>query len=269
MRSGTLIGVIAVAAAIILGLTWYFRTTVPVPAPAVPETITVPETVGAIAGPEPDHARPIEATPPSPVAEAPAVILPALDASDGFLRERLAGSLLPEAWVEKEDLIRRLAVVIENTGRGEIPRRQLDFMAPEGRFQIRTREDEAGEERIFVDPSSYARFDRYVDALESVPPETLATMLTDVYPLIDQALGELGAGEAVLPRVLAAIDQVLAVPVIPGDVELVQPKVFYEYAEPELEGLSPLQKQVLRMGPANVTRVQAYASALRVALLRY
>ena len=48
-----------------------------------------------------------------------------------------------------------------------------------------------------------------------------------------------------------------------GDVELIQPKVFYEYADPALEGLSPLQKQALRMGPENVTRLKAYLTTLR------
>jgi hypothetical protein len=47
-----------------------------------------------------------------------------------------------------------------------------------------------------------------------------------------------------------------AVPVLTEPVELVRPKVFYEYADPKLERLAPLQKQVLRMGPDNVRRLQ-------------
>ena len=95
-----------------------------------------------------------------------------------------------------------------------------------------------------------------------------AAFLTDAYPLLEEALAELGSREAVLPQIAGAIDQLLAVPVIRDDIELLQPKVFYEYADPSLEGLSPLQKQALRMGPANVVRLQSYLRALRSELLR-
>jgi len=46
----------------------------------------------------------------------------------------------------------------------------------------------------------------------------------------------------------------------------VQPKVFYRYADDELEALSALQKQVLRMGPGNVKRLQTYLQAFQIAL---
>ena len=55
----------------------------------------------------------------------------------------------------------------------------------------------------------------------------------------------------------------LAVPVLRGDIELVQPKVLFEYADPALEGLTDLQKQVLRMGPDNVERLQTYLRSMR------
>jgi len=48
----------------------------------------------------------------------------------------------------------------------------------------------------------------------------------------------------------------------------VQPKVFYEYADPALEGLKPLQKQALRMGPSNVRRLKAYLTRLRAELVK-
>jgi hypothetical protein len=62
--------------------------------------------------------------------------------------------------------------------------------------------------------------------------------------------------------------EVLEVPVLEGEgrVELVQPNVMYEFANPELESLSPLQKQVLRMGPENVRRLQSYLRDLAAAM---
>jgi hypothetical protein len=94
----------------------------------------------------------------------------------------------------------------------------------------------------------------------------MAGLLIRVQPLLNEALQELGLrdpGDALLD---AAIEQVLAVPVLEGDVPLLQPNVLYEFADPVLEALSPLQKQILRTGPDNVRRIQAYLRLVREAL---
>ena len=52
-------------------------------------------------------------------------------------------------------------------------------------------------------------------------------------------------------------------PIEGADIELVQPKVLFRYADSRLESLSGLQKQVLRMGPENTRRLKAYVTRLR------
>ncbi|MFW6093742.1 MAG: DUF3014 domain-containing protein [Pseudomonadota bacterium] len=179
--------------------------------------------------------------------------LPPLQESDPFVRERLEPMDLPEPWLEQGDYVRRLAVVAENATRGTYPRRQLEFLAPGEPFQV-SREGE----RIFIDPASYRRYDPYVEEVVSVDPARVAGLLETLSPLLETALAEVGV-EAPPGEVLArAMEEVMAVPVLPERVELVQPNVMYEYADEELESLSPLKKQVLRMGPENVERLQAY-----------
>lgn len=269
MRSSFLIAGLAVAAAVILGLTYFYRLSGEdrdaAESVAVPPVDSRPTTEAPGEGP----ATVMEETPPSPVIRAPEFVLPPLNASDAFVRERLPETI-PEVWIGKDDLLRRLAVLVENASRGELPRRQLSFLAPDGKFVVREvpGTTEAEDARLFIDPASYRRYDRYVDVLESVPPETLAALLADTEPLIQQAVKELGVDGEASTQMLTAIDQVLAVPVLEGDVALVQPKVFYEFADPALEALSPLQKQVLRMGPENVKRLKSYLTALRAELER-
>jgi hypothetical protein len=41
----------------------------------------------------------------------------------------------------------------------------------------------------------------------------------------------------------------------------------YKYADPQLEELTPMQKQLLRMGPDNIRRIKEQARALREGLL--
>ncbi|MCZ6617744.1 MAG: DUF3014 domain-containing protein [Gammaproteobacteria bacterium] len=199
---------------------------------------------------------------PEVVARAePEIELPGLDDSDGFVLGQLASFDLPELWIQREDLMRRLAVVVDNAGKGQYPRRQLGFLAPTGVFKVRR----SGAE-IFVDPVSYSRYDTYLDIIEKIDPELLAESLMLFEPLLLDGLAELGNRQGVGEQIDAAIGQVLAVPVLQGDVRLVQPKVFYQYADAKLEALSPLQKQVLRAGPINVARLQRYLASLRDAL---
>ena len=268
MRSSFLIAALAIAGAIILGLTFYLgdsedetadREPLPQPGPAA-------DAVPDAAAPASAAEEVMTQTPPSPAINEPVLVLPTLNESDAFVRERIPEAV-PAPWREREDLLRRAAVVLENSTRGEIPKRQLSFMAPDGLYPVRKEEvPGADRPRFFVDPAGYERYDRYLDMLEALPPEEMALLLTDTAPLLGEALAELGTQVAADVAILEAVDQLLAVPVLSGEVELVQPKVLFEYADPTLENLTDLQKQVLRMGPDNVARLQAYLRTMRAGL---
>jgi hypothetical protein len=258
------------AAAIILSLN-YFLGESGAPSESQ-ETVEGPIVPDLSAEPEAPPESPIDETPSQPVEPQPVgsesggvqeLRLPPLDQSDELVREVLSGSMLPDDWVSQDDLLRRLAVLVENAARGEYPRRQLGFLAPEGKFKVR----EQGQ-TLFIDPESFRRYDGYLDILESIPAESLAGLLNDAAPLLEEAMGELGSTASPSAQLLTAIDQILAVPVIRGDIELIQPKVFYEYADPALEGLSAVQKQAVRLGPDNLTRLKNYLVDLRLRLLR-
>ena len=198
-------------------------------------------------------AEPAEA----PVAEPPT--LPPLDESDAFVREQTQSVCLPVAWTVAENLARRASVLIENASRGELPPKRGGLLPPLDAFPVR-REGE----RFFVDESGYRRFDPYLDDLEAIDPERLADCIRMLGPLLDQALNELGYADGAQAGIAAAVEQILAVPEPSADlrIELVQPKVLYHYADPRLESLSDLQKQVLRMGPDNTRRLKAYSERL-------
>lgn len=247
-----IIAVIVVAALLVIG--WaMFGGGEPEPAPAEP--VEAPPTP-SLTAPKPVDPTPVEA-PAEVVPAEPEVVLPPLPESDPFVRERLEPMELPAPWVEQGDYVRRLAVLAENATRGDYPRRQLAFLAPSGPFKVVEQND-----RTYIDPVSYDRYDRYVDELESVEPQTLADLLVTLDPLVEAALNEIGVDAPPGEVFGAAMREVLEVPVLEGDVELVQPNVMYKYANPELEALSPLQKQVLRMGPDNVRRLQSYLREL-------
>jgi hypothetical protein len=192
------------------------------------------------------------------VDPVPSVSLPSLAESDPFVREQLEPFSLPEAWIEQNHLLRRLAVFADNVMRGDLSRRQLEFAKPEGRFRVIMKDG-----RLYGDPNNAARFDFYLDRLESVDPLALAELLGMLGPLIDDALEELGSTTGASDVIHAAIDRILEVPIRMDALELVQRNVLYEYVDPDLESLPPLDKQLLRLGPTNFARLKAYLLTLR------
>lgn len=227
-----------------------------VPASDVPAT---EEVVSADPAPE----RPATKPPVQPDAAEPVpapVVLPVLDASDAFVREHLAPELGSEgdAWLDEPDLVLRAAAVIANGRDGNVPRRLLGFVTVPGKFAVERADDIA-----VIAPETHARFDAVVQTATSIPPARAAELVVLFEPLLGDALRALARGESPRRLLLATLDEVLRTPVTEGPIAVEQPKVFYRYADPTLEGRSPLQKQLLRMGPANVRALQAYSRELR------
>ena len=235
----------------------------PVPAPASPP-VAAPLPPAPVPSPPPvalpeETSEAPEAPPPDELAAVDKP-LPSLNDSDGFVRGQAAGFNLPSIWTVDGDLVRRFAVLIENAGKGEVPSKRLGLsvLSPAEKFPVRQ-----DGERFFLDPAGYARYDPYLDQLERLAPAALATFVSLLSPLLNEALGELDYGGDAEGAVLAAIDQALAAPVVEGDIELVRPGLMFQYADPALESLGGLQKQVLRMGPRNAQRLHAYLRRLR------
>ena len=224
------------------------------PATQAPSVAAVDEAQDAGIG-----AEPVPAACPAVSAPPP----PNLVESDGFVRERLTciGALAP-LWLEEDDLARRAAVLLENAKTGRVPRRQMAFMALETPFKAMRHG-----EGTYVDPASWRRYDHTTDVLTCMNPARAAALVRTFEPLLVAALSELGvATEGAGDHIDAALAQIEATPLPPGRVPLVRPKALYEYADPALEALPPLQKQLLRMGPANLARLKDYARQVRAAL---
>ena len=87
------------------------------------------------------------------------------------------------------------------------------------------------------------------------------------YPLLQQSYEDLGyPGRYFNDRLVTVIDHLLETPNVKGPIELTQPNVLFEFADPQIEALSSGQKLLLRMGPDNAKRVQAKLKELRRAV---
>lgn len=235
--------------------------------PAPPVTSAALDAVPA-ESPVPD----VSATPPAAVesvAEPPPVEpvapLPALDESDPLIRELAADvAARPElrAWLGTSDLLRRFVAAVANLADGESPRQQLLFLAPKEPFRVIQQDD-----RIVADPRSHARYGVFADVFASLDAAAAVAVYRSAQPLFEAAYADLGIPERSFEETLrAAIQELLKAPSLEGAVALRRIGNYYEYPDEEIEGLSPAQRHLLRMGPRNVQRIQEKLREIQRAL---
>ncbi len=189
-----------------------------------------------------------------------------LDNSDVEVRNSMraiSSSRNLSEWLSADHLIRRFVMLVDNIGRGNIPRKQVVFLAPDGRFRVK--ESSHG---LIIDPESYQRYDGYADFLAGLDVSAAADLYQRLGPLIDAAYDELGNPQRSFDDALVqAIGHLQSTPILDGDVFLVRPSVMYKFKDSEIEALSRAQKQLLRTGPRNTRIIQKklaeFATAMR------
>jgi len=196
----------------------------------------------------------------------PPVDLPPLDQMDAFLRPLLAAlSARPELarWLATDDLVGQLAMAIDQASNGGSPARDFKVIAPASPFATARR----GTRRT-IDPASYQRYDGLVQTVTSIDASNVARIFKQIRPRLNDAYRGLGHPEGnVDPAILKAIDILLDTPVVKDPVEVVESGAAgWEFADPDLEELTPSQKQLLRMGPAHVDALKVWLRALQAAL---
>jgi hypothetical protein len=248
MQTRTIMVIAGAIVVLIGGGLWWWKSSQP------------PTTATSVATPAETPAIPHEDADVPSTPDVQRLVLPSLEASDDFVREQVS-PLSPgmTEWLKQDDLVRRFAVVIDNARVGDYPRRQLVFLTPTAKFPVRQDGN-----RMLLDPEGYHRFDSFVDTAISVDPQKAAALVRTLSPLLVEALKELGAKDSdPTTAIREGIEQVLATPDLQGDIEVVQPKVYYQFADPNLESLKPLQKQLLRMGPQNLARIKSYLTQVK------
>jgi DUF3014 family protein len=237
---------------------WYFWPQEPLrpPPSAAPEprTEAAPQAV-----PKPPPAF-------DPAGSEPAKPLPSLENSDAMMRETvsaLVGRKAFEAMVYPSQLIRRIVATVDNLPRETAPRRVMPLEPVPGAFAVSRSADE-----LSLSAANSARYAPYVRVLEAIDSRALVQRYVESYPLFQRAYAELGFPNSRFhDRLLEAIDDLLEAPELAGPAKLVQPKVFYKFADPELESLSAGQKIMLRMGGENAAKVKAKLREIRRELM--
>jgi len=221
------------------------------------------EAIGAVDSASFDSSQRLESPGPVNRTDEMLLVLPTLRDSDEFVLGKVSEWDLPVIWMDNESLISRFTALVTSVSAGELPRKQLDFLAPKVGFKV-FRDGE----KIYVNPENYRRFDALVDSIESLPLGGLSGLLRESDPLFRLSLRQLGMPGSPESYLLTALDRVIRLPTIPPKVELIQAVVVFQFADTELEALPEFEKQLIRMGPMNVERLRNFARKLKSIYLK-
>ena len=252
-----LIGIVVAAAIAFAG--WYWYGLRHRPAAATP--------VVAAAAPPPVSTEPQISHPIGADNAAGSAALPALNDSDPVVHDSLVGVLgrhPVEQFLVSQNIVRHLVATVDN-----LPRRKLAVeLRPVKPTPGQTATAAQGE----ITTLSDANFERYAPLLRVVQAtdvKALALVYERLYPLLQQSYEDLGyPGKYFNDRLVEVIDHLLQAPEVPAPIKLVQPKVFYEYADASLESRSAGQKLLIRMGPANARAVKAKLREFRAEIVK-
>jgi len=215
----------------------------------------------AAPSPEPPPAEAQDAGPPdqamaTPPAESPPATPETVRPDDGSIREQ-AGKLSDDPefarWLGTEHMLGKFVAVVELISRGESPGKLLHFMEPEGKFAVIERGDEE-----FLDPRSYRRYDLAAQVFASLDARKCAGLIEALSPHLEAKYREMAKPEDTFRAALTrAMIELLKVPAVEREIPLQRIAVTLKIAIPELEAMSAAQKHLFRMGPVNITKVQA------------
>jgi hypothetical protein len=241
---------IIVVIAIAIGVYMQYSGEEPEPEP-LPTTTTLPP--------------PVE--PPAPQPEPAPIVLPPLEESDETLLSMIEGlSAHPRLAdvVDIEDIARTFVAAVVAIANGESPRGTLEYLEPDEDFSIAERDG-----RVVIDPASFERYTWITGVFSSLDATGAAEVYGQLEPLFDEAYREMGYPEGRFREALdAAMNRLASTPVPEGYVEVRRGNVLWEFRDPALEALSPPQKHLLRMGPANARLVQSKIREIQAALGR-
>jgi hypothetical protein len=203
--------------------------------------------------------EPAEASMQAP-AQSPA------DAIAAFQAE-LAGLVDPQRlgrYVEVESLPRRVVSTVDNVSSDELPLRARLILPIRGPMVVTGSGD-----ALAIDPANARRYEPLVALFEAIDTRRAVDLYIRHYRIFQGEYRAQGSPNRYFnDRMVAAIDHLLATPEVRGPIRLVQPKVLYRFADPELEALSASQKAMLRIGPENAARIKAKLRAVRAEIAR-
>ncbi len=224
-----------------------------------PEVVALPPPPPVVAAPE--VRQTVEAPPQAPP-------LPKLAESDRFMHDELV-NLVGNTWVVRvfrtDRIIHYIVATIDNLPTQHAPMEVMPIVPATGLFITVEKDGE-----LFISPKNTERYAPYMRVVELADTKKLVGLYVRLYPLFQQAYEELGYPHKYFnDRLGEVIDDLLEAPDIKEPIKVIQPKVMYLFADPELEDLSIGQRIMIRVGSKNEAILKAKLHAIKQELSQH
>lgn len=235
----------------------------PAAPPALPETPDIPQRTESVMPVIPAPSATPAENPAAETPAAPVAAVPLTEAQGDDVVRRQASALHMNRLANTEHPLEISAALIDGLSQGLILQKIIPGDPPKEAFSV-VEEDDA----TYMSTASYRRYDSITDAITALDADALVNTFHTLRPLYEKAYEHLGLEPGDFDNaVIRTLDLVLATPEI-GEPIAVKPKaMIYIYADPNLESLPAVQKQLLRMGPDNLRQIKQQARMLREGLL--
>ncbi len=189
--------------------------------------------------------------------EVEGVVLPELQDSDAeFKQDVLAISSAKQLKqvIFKEKIISKTISSVNDMAQGLRPPatvlRELKLSEP---FAVIPRGD-----KLYISPKSYQRYDQLAQAINGIDNQAAIALYKKYLPLFQVVFKGFSYPQSyqVTDIFKAAVGKIIQAPIVTDRIEVIRPAVYYKFADPKLEKLSALDKQMLRMGPDNTRLIQ-------------
>jgi hypothetical protein len=192
--------------------------------------------------------------------------LPALNDSDQVVHDSLVGVVGKDAvdqFLVPQNIVRHMVVTVDNLPQHKVAVDLRPVKPTPGQPVVASSGD-----TMSIGERNFARYAPLIKVVQATDVKALVVVYKHLYPLFQGAYEDLGyPGKYFNDRLVQTIDNLLLAPEVAAPIPVVQPKVMYQYADPDLESRSAGQKLLIRMGPANAKIIKDKLRAFRAEII--
>lgn len=175
----------------------------------------------------------------------------------------LVGNKLLISFFHAERIIHNIVATIDNLPRRHAPMIVLPVKQVPGRFIA-----SGTGSSLTIGSKNAERYTSYVKIIEAIDAKKLVEIYVRLYPLFQQSYEELGYPKKYFnDRLIETLDNLLDTPVINEPIRLIQPQVYYLFANTDLEERSIGQRILMRTGSKNGAEIKAKLRKIKQELL--
>ena len=192
-------------------------------------------------------------------------VAPTMDLSDRAIKQTIITALsspMLSTLLVNDDIIANVVATTLNTAQGSLPENVAILTPPRQDFAVFKQAN-----NFFITPESFTRYNVYAQTFAHIETNDLLALLNQYAPQINSQFEQIAPPNTSFNTTLInAINRLLDTPSVNLPIAVISDSAMYQFANPQLEALLPVQKQLLRMGPDNMRIIKAKLRELRTRL---